>query len=384
MRPDSTFVIPMLIATLGAAACARSGAHAAGGKLPLATAALAPAAAPRDERLWIDMKNVDLHIDAHQYIRIRRLRGEAVPRTPNGPAVLDDPSSFDVRVTSGTVALSGDALGTLLNDFVFAYKGAPLKRLRVRTSGSEIVQTGIMHKGVDLPFEITATLSLEADGRIRLHPTKTRILGVNGAKLLSALGLHLDKLLDLRGARGASVKGNDFFLEPTKILPPPGISGRLASIRVEGDAVVEDFTTSADDSVFDSYARPDSAAANYIFFRGSRLRFGKLLMTDTDLQIVDADERDPFDLYLKEYNRQLTAGTSRTMQNLGLRVIMPDYRAVAAPAANATRLMSADSSTACLFPRSATAIIARPTISVVVTAFGKSRRRSGSTGAISM
>jgi hypothetical protein len=289
----------------------------------------APAIGPRESRLWIEMRNVDLHIDAHAVMRVHRLRGEAVSSAPDEPAVLDDAGSFTVRVTSGTVALTGDAMSALLNGFVFAYKGSPLKRLRVRTSGTQIVQTGIMHKGVDLPFEITATLSLEGDGRIRLHPTRTRILGVNGQKLLGALGLHLDKLLDLRGARGASVKGDDFFLEPTKILPPPAIDGRLASIRVEGPEIVQDFVRLPDDSIFDSYARPDSAANNYIFFRGGQLRFGKLLMTDTDLQIVDANERDAFDLYLKEYNRQLTAGTSRTLANLGLRVIMPDYRTVA-------------------------------------------------------
>lgn len=275
------------------------------------------------------MRNVDLHIDATHFLSVRRLRGEAVSTRPDHPAVLDDESSFTLRVTSGTVALSGEALSALLNDHVFAYKGSPLRDLHVRTSGTQLVQRGIMHKGVDIPFEMTASLSLEPDGRIRLHPTKTRILGVNGEKLLHALGLHLDKLLDLRGAHGASVKGDDLFLQPTEILPPPAISGRLASIRVEGSEVVQDFVVLPDDSIFAGYARPDSAAPNYIFFRGGQLRFGKLLMSDTDLQIVDADSRDPFDLYLKEYNKQLTAGTSRTLPDLGLRVLMPDYRTVA-------------------------------------------------------
>ena len=294
-------------------------------------------AEPIDDRLWLDMRNVDLHIDATHALRIRRLRGEAVPAHGDRPAVLDDESSFSLRVTSGTVALSGEALSALLNEHVFGYKGSPLRDLRVRTSGTQLVQRGIMHKGVDIPFEMTASISLEPDGRVRLHPTRTRILGVNGEKLLHALGLHLDRLLDLRGAHGASVKGDDLFLEPTEILPPPAITGRLASIRVEGDELVQEFVRLPDDSVFGGYARPDSAARNYIFFRGSRLRFGKLLMSDTDLEIVDADERDPFDLYLKEYNRQLTAGTSRTLPNLGLRVLMPDYRAVAAPPQVAVR-----------------------------------------------
>jgi hypothetical protein len=110
------------------------------------------------------------------------------------------------------------------------------------------------------------------------------------------------------------------------------IEGRLAGIRVERGMLVQEFAALPDDSVFAGYARPDSAASNYIFFRGGRLRFGKLLMTDTDLQIIDADARDPFDLNLEQYNRQLVAGTSRTLPNLGLQVMMPDYRTVGRPA----------------------------------------------------
>jgi hypothetical protein len=227
------------------------------------------------------------------------------------------------------VSLTGDALAALLNEVVFAYRGAPLKRVRARISGSQVVLSGVMRKGVDLPFQITSTLALEPDGRVRLHPSKTQILGIDGAKLMRALGLHLDKLLDMRRAHGITVVGNDLLLEPTQILPPPVIEGRLASIGVEGDRIVQAFVRLPEDSVFEGYARPDTAASNFIYFRGGQLRFGKLLMDDTDLDIVDADERDAFDLYLEQYARQLTAGTSRTMPNKGLRVIMPDYRRVA-------------------------------------------------------
>ena len=278
--------------------------------------------------LWMEMRNVDLHIDERAVLQLRLLRGEVLPTQPGQPAVLDDARSFSVRVTSGTVALSGDALDALLNGNVFAYKGAPLRHLRTRVRGDRIVQRGIMHKGVDLPFEITATVGLEPDGRVRLHPTRTRILGVDGQKLLHALGLRLDKLVDLRGARGASVKGDDLFLEPTVILPPPAIVGRLAAIRLEDGMVVQDFVRLADDSLFEGYARVADAAPNRVYFRGGRLRFGKLLMSDTDLEIVDADPRDPFDLNLARYARQLVAGTSQTLPSLGLRVVMPDYRMV--------------------------------------------------------
>jgi hypothetical protein len=281
--------------------------------------------APPDSLLWIEVRNVTMHLDARATIRVRRLRGEMVSAAPGQPAVLDDRESFSIRVTSGRVALTGEDLTTLMNDFIFAYRGAPLKHLRARPEGGHVSLTGTMHKGVDLHFEITSTLELTPDGMIRLHPTKTRILGIDGQKLMQALGLHLDDLLNLKGSRGATVKGDDIYLDPTKILPPPAIMGTIAVAGIQGSEVVIEFNSTPEDSVFGSYVRPDSAIPNFVYFRGSRLRFGKLLMSDTDLQIIDADPLDPFDLNLEEYAKQLVAGTSRTLPNLGLRVEFPDY-----------------------------------------------------------
>jgi hypothetical protein len=261
-------------------------------------------------------------------MRVRELHGQVSSTKPGTVPLLDDPSSFRIRVTNGTVDLSGPDLAALLNEYVFAYKGAPIRDLRARVDGSTVIFDGIMHKGVDLPFEMTSELSLEPDGRIRSHPRKMKMLGINGEKLLHALGLHLDKILDLTGSRGASVNGDDLLLDPTKMIPPPAIEGRLSSVRVEGDHISQSFVRTADDSIFDSRVRPDSTAHHYVYFRGGQLRFGKLLMTDTDLLIADADESDPLDLYMAKYNTQLVAGTTRNLPNLGLRVSMPDYNDV--------------------------------------------------------
>jgi hypothetical protein len=163
---------------------------------------------------------------------------------------------------------------------------------------------------------------------VRVHPTKVQILGVNGEKLLHALHLHLSDMLDLSKARGASISGDDLFLDPLAILPPPAVLGRLASIRVTGDQLLQQFVRTPDDSIFAHISTGDSTR-NYVYFRGGHLRFGKLEMTSTDLLIADADERDPFDLYLAKYAQQLVAGTSRTLPNQGLKVLMPDYAVVA-------------------------------------------------------
>jgi len=293
-----------------------------------AVAATVPAARERVDtvpRTWIEMKNVNLRVASDAVVGIRQLRGEVIPARRGESAFLDSTRSFSIRITSGTVALASADLGVILNRFVFGYKGSPLKNLRVHTSGAQLVQSGTMHKGVDLKFEITSSLSLTDSGWIRLHPTKVRVMGVNGQSLLNALGLELDDMLDLSKSAAARVKGDDIYLDPTKILPPPAIDGRLAAVRIEGDALVQEFVKLPDDAVFSRYARADSAAPNYMFFRGGRLRFGRLEMRDTQLQIIDLDPRDPFDLFLAEYNQQLVAGYSRNRPNLSLQTFFPDY-----------------------------------------------------------
>jgi len=282
-------------------------------------------------RTWLEMKNVNLRVANDAAVGVRSLRGEVVPTRRGTSALLDSTTSFSIRITSGSVAIESADLSVILNRFVFGYKGSPLKNLRVRTSGTELVQSGVMHKGVDLKFEITASVSLTDSGLIRLHPTKTRVLGVNGASLLHALGLHLDDLLDLSKSAAARVKGDDIYLDPVKILPPPAIVGRLQSVRVQGSALVQEFVRLPDDSVFTRYARADSAAPNYLFFRGGRLRFGRLEMRDTQLQILDLDPSDPFDLFLAQYNKQLVAGYSRNRPNLSLQAFFPDYTDLGKP-----------------------------------------------------
>jgi hypothetical protein len=286
---------------------------------------------PRDERpaifdstTWIEMRNVDLRALPNATIKVERLRGQ-VMRTGSGVPFLDDTKSFSIRITSGRVALEGADLTVLLNTFVFNDPDVPLKKLKVTIKGSELIQTGVMHKGVDLPFEMIATASVTPEGLVRIRPKKVKMLGIDGQKLLHALGLKLDKILDLKKAHGATVKGDDLYLDPTVLTPPPAFSGKIIAIRIENGLMVQEFATLPDDSIFGTYVRPDSTVPNLVHFRGGVIRFGRLQMHDTDLTIVDADPSNPLDLYLAQYAKQLVAGTSRTLPNLGLRVEFPDY-----------------------------------------------------------
>jgi hypothetical protein len=49
-------------------------------------------------------------------------------------------------------------------------------------------------------------------------------------------------------------------------------------------------------------------------------------MSDTDLELVDLDPKDPFDFSVDDWNAQLVAGYSKTLANRGLKAYMPDYK----------------------------------------------------------
>jgi hypothetical protein len=49
------------------------------------------------------------------------------------------------------------------------------------------------------------------------------------------------------------------------------------------------------------------------------------MMSDTDLELVDMDPKDPFDFSVDHWNAQLVAGYSKTRADKGLTAFMPDY-----------------------------------------------------------
>ena len=268
-------------------------------------------------------QNVDFHVAPGIVLRIRQLRGQMASKQSGQPVIFDDKRSFILKIDTADVALTMESLGHLMNEHVFGYDGAPLRTLRFATRNGQLTMTGVLHKVVDIPFQITATPTITDSGMIRIHPTAIRIFDVDGVGLMRALGITLSKLLDLRRAQGVTVSGNDLILDPLRILPPPSIQGRVVAVRVAGNELVQTFGAVAGRRPV-ALSPPDSAAPNYMFFHGGTLRFGKLFMVQADMQIVDEDARDPFDFSIDEYNRQLVAGYSKNQPDMGLVVFMPD------------------------------------------------------------
>jgi hypothetical protein len=268
----------------------------------------------------VEMKNVDFHSNDDFVLRIRGLRGAFLRRNPSVPVVFDDKRSFVLRIDSGTVGIRIDNLAELMNNYVFAYPKAPLKKIEISTKGNQIKLSARMHKVIDVPVRIVGTLSPTPEGKIRLHPESIKAAGLPVKGFMHLFGLDLSEVMKANEDRGVKIDGDDIIMDQERMIPPPAIRGRITAIRVENNEVVQDFGGGSKLG-----AAKGSNHSNYMYYRGGMLRFGKLTMNNADLKIIDADPGNPFDFSIDHYNTQLVAGTSKNTPNFGLVVYMPDY-----------------------------------------------------------
>ena len=233
--------------------------------------------------------------------------------------VFDDKNSFTLEITAAEIAMEPQSLANVLNSNVFAGKDAPLKDIEIRIENGRLKVKGKLHKKGDIGFETEGQLSPTPDGKIRLHAEKIKALHLPVKGLMDLFGLDIADLIKTGKVRGVRAEKDDLILDPGEILPPPRISGRVTAIRLEGNNIVQIFGAPQ------QYPWVRVAAQNYMAYRGNRLQFGKLLMTDTDMVLIDPDPRDPFDFYLDHYKEQLVAGHTKTTPSFGLRVFMVDF-----------------------------------------------------------
>jgi hypothetical protein len=271
----------------------------------------------------IQMRAVSLRLDRYTVLEVARLRGKMVPTQRDRPVTFDDLGSFVTQISSAEIAIRMKTLSDLLNQRVFAYPDAPLKNIAVTAEHGRIKQTGTVHKGVDIPFELEGTLDVSPAGTMRLHVEKIASAHVPVTGLLHLLGEDLSKLIKLKQDRGVTVDGDNILLDPGRMLPPPRIEGKVTAVRVEDDRIVLTFQSGTARDL-----SPPYSSGGYIYHRGGVLRFGKLTMNDSDLEIVSESHHVPFDFSLPEYNRQLSAGYSKNTVSHGLIVFVGDLTSI--------------------------------------------------------
>jgi hypothetical protein len=276
----------------------------------------------------LQMRNVNYHFTDALSAYVKTLRGEIVPTGKNEFPTLDDKNSYDIRVTSAEMIIAADSLAKVLDSYVFATHGSPLKDVSMSVDKGRLKIKGKLHDKGDAPFETSGSLSPTADGKIRLHVEKIRALHLPVKGLMDALGIDLASLIKAGKMPGISADGDDMIMDLGLVLPPPHIQGNITAIRIEGQNLLEVMGDPAKTQL------KRVSAANYMAYWGNQLRFGKLTMTDADMILIDMNPEDPFDFDLDHYKDQLVPGYSKFTATFGLRVYMKDFGKVhpAAPA----------------------------------------------------
>ena len=276
-----------------------------------------PQNVPRVSPVKIQMHNVMYHFTNDVAVRIFDLQGQLTPTRDGSIVVFDDKSSFEMAVGTAQIALSMQDLTHALEQHAFSAPDAPLKNVVVSAVKDHLKIEGKLHAKGDVPFQMEGTLSTTPEGEIRVHAEKIKAAHLPVKGLMDLLGVKISDLLNTRKVRGIRVEKDDLLITPD-VLPPPRIQGKITAARIAGDQILLTFGARGAKI---APVRP----GNYMAFRDSQFRFGKLTMDDTDMVLIDMDPKDPFDFYLDHYKEQLEAGYTKTTAQWGLRVFMRDY-----------------------------------------------------------
>jgi hypothetical protein len=279
----------------------------------------------------VEMRNVSLHVADGIVLSVRSLDGEFISHTPGAPPIFDDPRSYTLRLRSADIAMDAASLTNLLAQQAFGSRTSPVRDVRVTIENGVLQVRGKLQKGVSVPFSMTAVVSAAEDGSMRLHAEKLKAAGVPVKGLLDLLGIDVADLMKMPAGSGIRADGDDLLIDTARILPPPRTEGRLQQVAIVGQRVTMRMTGSASPPPRPK-TLPLPRARNYLYFFGGSIRFGKLTMSDADMQLIDVRPEDPFDFFPARYEAQLLAGYSRNTARKGLQVFMPDYARVAAGA----------------------------------------------------
>jgi hypothetical protein len=177
---------------------------------------------------------------------------------------------------------------------------------------------GKLHDVGTIPFETESSLSATDDGRILVRPRKVKALHVPVKGIMNLFGVEIADLIKNGKVPGIEARGDDLVLDPALVFPAPHMEGRVSATHIEGNAIVLTFGDK-------NRATKARQTGNYMSFRGNRLRFGKLTMTDVDMILIDMDPTDPLDFFLDRYKDQIAAGYSKISLNSALRIFVRDF-----------------------------------------------------------
>jgi hypothetical protein len=263
-------------------------------------------------------------------ILLKKITADLVPLTKNKIVNFDDVNSFKIKIFKAEVHLTKICLENLFRNYIFNFKDSVLilESIHFTNEDSILLITGQLKFVYWLNFEMKAKVELDKEKQfIKIIAKELKALGLPYTKeLLSIIGLNLEKLIPIPPNTGIFIKENSIYLEPFKVLPPPKLDGYIEELKFVNNSIVLNLNS---EYQFKIPQLPVPQSKNFIYLFKGEMKFGKLIMVDTDLQLYDKEETDPFDFYLIDYFRVLTLYSKIAMTpNSAIKVEMPDYNDV--------------------------------------------------------
>jgi hypothetical protein len=231
-----------------------------------------------------------------------------VPVSNNEFPIFDDKNSLSLRISAAEIVIESSNLANVLNSYVFASPHSPLTELSIIVANGRLKVKGKLHDKRDIPFETEGILSPTADGKLQLHSERIKAMHVPVKGLMDLFGIDLGGLIKEGKVSGVQAQEGDLILDLQQILPPPHIEGKVVSVRIEGEKIIQIFGGPK------SKLMKNVRGGNYMAYKNNRLRFNKLVMDDVDLILIDKDPNDPLDFYLEHYKEQLRRGIQKPHQ----------------------------------------------------------------------
>jgi len=252
----------------------------------------------------LHVKNTNFRVVDNIGFYIPNLIVKAAPNKANEPLVFDDPTSFSLTPLKGSVVLDSAKLEALLNKQVFAFKGATLRNIKVKTADKVLTLTGQMNrKGVWVPFLLQGGIKLSEGHILKYRPWKVVTDGEDATQVLKVANVEIDELLTVR-APGANLIGSTVVLDTLKLFPPPVLNLNISKASVEKRGLVLSF----DNAVSGESAATLTDSNSYILIKGGDVKFMKAVPTDANVQVMSASANADLDFCLYDYRDQLSAG----------------------------------------------------------------------------
>jgi hypothetical protein len=282
-------------------------------------AAAAPAGV-QPTRVW--MRGVVIYPFDDAPTHIDRLSGVIKPAQAGRPVNMDEVASYAIDVGEAEVRVPAESLAALLNRYLLPTARTDLKRVDIRFENDAIRLRGTLKKaGVPIGFSATAVAAPTPSGEMRLDVVKMKAAGFIHKSLMDALGLNLATFAQPERPGVFRIEKNTIYVPMSSIFPPPKFQGRLKSVKVTPQGIRAVMGGAASPG-----PPPPQSSPAYLMFRGGRVQFGKLTMSDVDMTLLPRKKTATLGFSASGYYRQLVAGYSMSTPDRGLVSYVADYR----------------------------------------------------------